>query len=662
MNARTLRDLKERGFAALRAGNLDEAAGHLSAALTAQPDDAETHSLQGLLAQRRGNIEEAVESLRRAVALDPKHIGCRINLAEFLASQRDFGPAIDEMRIVVSQAPGVGRAWERLGDFAGAAERLPESLSAFERARTLEPGNLSVVMKAAFAASCLGRLSDARDMLEGVAKLTQVSDGFFELYLDVLEAQRDWGALASAAQAWSEVRADRPRAWEAQAKAAWETGWLHQAMDLYRKAMALRGPDALRLATFARLCLNALEFDEAAKALGEAESVDPRNVHMLSAKAGHLMFLGRFAEAEEYCRRCLAEDANDVTAYRLLSQLKRGRLSSDERAVLSRLAQRPDQRTEHRISAAFTLGDCLDAENDSDGAFVSYELAHGLAAERGRIEGLQYDPEARTREIDFLIGHFPSRPAPLPSVPGPRPIFIIGMPRSGTTLIEAVLGAHSRVVACGERAAMRQIMHEYLSIVAGAPPIPTDRLTQFAKGYFADLGDLGGADHITDKNPWNFDAVGLILRVFPNACIIHVRRNPVETGLSIFRNEFPKFQTFTHRLGHIGHYYGEYARLMAHWERVASERLITIQYESFAAHFDDAAPALLRACDLEWEEACRHFQVTKRAIATLSTVQAREPVVDRSGRARRYQRHLAPLIDALTAAGVDLGTGAARVT
>lgn len=574
-----------------------------------------------------------------------------------IASPAALQQAIDELRGVVAREAGNAGAWQRLGDLLGSAERLPEALDAYGRALSLEPRSLAVTMKAAIAAACLGRFRDARNLLEAVARLTQVNDGYFALYADVLEAQCDWAALASVASSWSRLAPDLPRPWDAQAKAAWETGRLHQAIALCRRAMTLVRPDAERLATLARICLNALEFDAAATALDEAEVVDPRNVHMLAARAGLLMFQGRFEEAAAYIRRCLAEDPNDVSALRTRSQLQRGRLSAEERDTLQQLARRQTVRAEHRISAAFTLGDCLDAEGEVDEAFAAYELAHRLAAERGRVEALEYDPAARAREVDFLLSHFAGVTVPLTEVAGPRPIFVVGMPRSGTTLIEGVLGAHSRVLACGERMALRQVMRDYLAQAQGVPGIPRRELQRLAQLYFQGLPDLRGADHITDKNPWNFDAIGLILSLFPQAHIVHVRRNPVETGLSIFRNEFTKFQPFTQRLDHIGHYYGEYARLMKHWERLAGDRLTTVQYESFAADFDQAAPALLRSCGLEWQEACLHFQTSPRAIATLSTVQAREPVADRSGRAQRYLHHLAPLKAALAAAGVDLQTG-----
>jgi tetratricopeptide (TPR) repeat protein len=515
-------------------------------------------------------------------------------------------------------------------------------------------------MQAAITAARLGKLGDARDILERVAQSSPVNDGFFALYLDVLEGQRDWQALEGAARSWQQHQPNQPRVFDAQAKAAWESGRLHEALGLYRKVMALTGTDATRLASFARLCLNALEFDAAEKALGESEALDANNAHMLSAKAGLLTFRGRFDEAETYCRRALASDPADVSAYRLLTQIKRGHLALEERQSLAALSQRSDLRLEHRITAAFTLGDALDAEGAIDRAFAAYQLAQSLALERGSAEALQYKPDLTARDVDYLIELFGSVPPAQPNTNFPRPIFIVGMPRSGTTLVENVLAAHSRVLACGERMVMRQIKREYLWLAGQSRDASAEIRANFVRAYFDQLPQLAGADHITDKNPWNFDAVGLILALLPHAHIVHVRRNPVETGLSIYRHEFPKFQAFTQRLEHVGHYYGQYARLMAHWERLAGARLTTIQYEDFVADFDTAAPALVRACGLEWEEACRSFQSNERVIATLSAVQAREPVFDRSGRAERYAGHLGPLIEALTKAGVDLTSGALR--
>lgn len=513
-------------------------------------------------------------------------------------------------------------------------------------------------MQAAITAAQLGKLGDAREILERVAQSSPVNDGFFALYLDVLEGQRDWRALDGVARAWQQHQPNEPRVFDAQARAAWETGRLQAALGFYRQAMSLGGRNVTRLADYAHLCLGAVQVDDAEAALREAETLDADNVRVLAAKAGLLAFRGDFDEAERYCRRVLAIDPADVAAFRLLAQIKRGHLTAEERQSLASLSQRPDLRAEHRIAAAFTLGDALDAEDEIAPAFAAYGLAQRLSLERGRAESLQYRPEATARDVDHLISLFGAVPPAQSNPKLPRPIFIVGMAYSGTALIESVLAAHSRVLACGERMTMRQIKHEYLRLASQSREASADVRANFVRAYFDQLAQREGADHITDQNPWNFDAIGLILSLLPHAHIVHVRRNPIETCLSIYRHEFPKFQAFTQRLDHIGHFYGQYARLMAHWERLAANRLTTVQYEDFVTDFDGAAPALVRACGLEWEESCRNYRSNARPVAGLSALLARESETDRPDRAHRYAAHLDPLIDALTAAGVNLTSGA----
>ena len=192
------------------------------------------------------------------------------------------------------------------------------------------------------------------------------------------------------------------------------------------------------------------------------------------------------------------------------------------------------------------------------------------------------------------------------------------------------------------------------------PPIEADTWHEWRRLFWDGIPTEHRASVVTDKNPWNFDAIGVILQLFPNARIVHVRRNALETGLSIYRNQFSKRLQFANRLEDIAHYYGEYARLMTHWEQVASGRFTTIQYEDFIRDFETAGPALLSACSLEWEPACRNFWESKRVIGTISAVQARRPLKAHVSRAEHYGAWLRALRDGLTKAGVDLESGAWR--
>ena len=481
------------------------------------------------------------------------------------------------------------------------------------------------------------------------------------MYGEIHERNADWENLARTAQSWLRLQPQNPLPWMFAARAQWETGYLTQAMQSYRTFLDRGGRNAMNLATYGRLCMTALAWDEASRALDEAEALDAECAHMLSAKATLSMFRGEFGDALAYARRAARVDPQDTAALKVLVQVSGGQLAPDEHAQLERLAANGSLPLRNRISASFALADCLDARGSVDDAFAAYARANELCTERARQERLDYDRAERERQVERLMSLFPAAPPRVPTTARPIPIFIVGMPRSGTTLIESIIGAHSRVFACGERQEMRSIMQEFLALspVGGMAGVPEITKQRWREAFWRELPDLSGLAAVTDKNPWNFDALGLILELFPQARIVHVRRDPVETGLSIFRNEFPKFASFAHRLEDIGHYYGEYARLMSHWQRVLPDRFLTVQYEDLVADGTRALPELLKFCGLEWEEACRDFSTSRRVIGTMSAVQARRPLTGfGQGRSARYAPHLSPLIAALRNASVDLRSGA----
>lgn len=592
----TFAETMEKGVTAHRAGRFDEALACYRAALAIQPNDAEAASLCGLALVHAGEPEKALPLLVSAVKLEPGQLGFRVNLAEGFAQAGNADRALHELTAVLAADPKHARARHR----------------------------------------------------------------FLALSSELLIARRDWSTLYSTATAWTLMQPQSPEAWRVAARAGFEQGRLGEATQSFARVLGLIQPTSDDLATYASLCLHALNVEDARKALDDATALDPDNATVLATRALLLMYLGHFEEAESCCRRSLARDASYAPAYTTLSRLRRGNLEDTDLKAVTEITVGPNTPLDYRISAAFAVAHARDARGETDAAFAGYEHAHALALERDRLEGRGYDAAQADKRAERILeltgGSWPEQAAAVSGTP--RPIFIVGMPRSGTTLIESVLAAHSRVLACGERPTMQRILREYLALHE-AQRSPDERtLQEWAKAYFAELPDLAAADHSTDKHPLNFEAAGLITRLFPHAVIVHVRRNPVETCLSLYRQEFNKLWTFAHRLADIGHHYGHYARLVAHWERALPGRFVTIQYEDFVTSFERAAPELVQACGLAWEPQCLQFQSTPRAIVTFSTVQAREPVKLGNGRAKRYERHLAPLVDALNRAGVDLTTGA----
>lgn len=582
---------------------------------------------RGIAAHQAGRFDDAAASYRQALALAPDDAEAQSLLGLALAQGGAPQDALPWLRQAVAREPresgfrlNLAEGLERTGDAAGALAELRRVLAE-------APGHPRAAAHAARIATALS----------------------------------DWAGLEAIASGWTRASPGHPEAWRQLARAAFESGFPRRAMEAFARLLPLSGRQPADLAAYAGLCLHALDLDAAEIALEAAAAADPDQPDLLARQGLLHLYHGRFEQAEACCRRCLALDPENVAAFTTLSRVLGGALDPASQATLARVARDPARPFDHRIPAAFAVAHAHDARGEIDQAFAAYQGAHALALERDRLEGRRFDVAAESRRAARLRAQLPPQPdAIAPAATKPRFVFIVGMPRSGTTLVESLFGAHSRVWAGGERPAMRQVLRAWLALDAAGREADPATLASWAEACRRDLPDTRGAEVVTDKHPLNFEAAGLIARLFPDALILNLRRNPLETGLSIYRQEFSKHWSFAQRLEDIGRFYGQYARLAAHWERVLPGRFVTIQYEALAGDFATQAPALLARAGLDWEPGCAQFQSARRAIATFSTVQAREPVANRNGRAARYAAHLAPLVASLEAEGIDLGTGALR--
>jgi Sulfotransferase family len=240
------------------------------------------------------------------------------------------------------------------------------------------------------------------------------------------------------------------------------------------------------------------------------------------------------------------------------------------------------------------------------------------------------------------------------------PIFIVGMPRSGTTLMEQVLASHSKVFGAGELETFKELVGEcaqrrkvppaYPDLVALLPP---EEMTELGRQYTTRVRALAPeAAHIVDKMPLNFLFVGLIHAAFPRARIINTRRDPLDNCVSCYSLLFTGAQPFAYDLAELGHYYRGYERVMEHWHKVLPPGiLMDVQYEDLVDDLEGVSRRVLAHCGLDWEDACLDFHRTERTVRTASLMQVREPIYRRSiGSWRRYEKHLGPLCAAL---GID---------
>jgi tetratricopeptide (TPR) repeat protein len=312
----------------------------------------------------------------------------------------------------------------------------------------------------------------------------------------------------------------------------------------------------------------------------------------------------------------------------------------------------PSNQKEHLY---FTLGKIFDDSGRYDEAFECFQQANqirntGVAYDAGAVEHLT------DRLIEVFSQDFLARPSAFASA-SRSPLFIVGMPRSGTTLLASILSNHPAVATAGELSTLGDLaarLGESTASGAAYPAVAT-QLTQAAAthlttSYEKRLRRDVGSDvpHVIDKNPLNFKHLGLITLLFPQARILHCTRDPLDTCLSNYFQRFPLHIDYSFDLGNIGHFYGEYARLMAHWRTIPTLKMIEISYEDMILQTEHAARTMLDFLGLEWDARCLAPHTNPCVVETASQWQVRQPIYRRAlERWRHYEKHLAPLKEKL---------------
>lgn len=651
------------GIAAHRNRDIAEALRQYEAALALKGEDAEALSLYGAALVNAGRPAEGEGPLVKAVELAPDMPGLRLNLAEFYRATGQAGRAAGELKLVVERQPKNARAFAMLGEALISLGDFEAAADALDSALQLDSGNLPLTLRLARAHAQAGNYPAAFYALDHADKLEQDAADTLKVRLDIARANRDWNAVARYAEQLLGKDAETAAVWRDLAVAHFEQGLTRAAMQAFEKVLELEGRTAANLAAYASVALQAGHPEKAGPALDEAEAFGA-DVALKSAQGLRYLQQGDLARALACCEEAAALDPGYVPVYPQLSALRKGRLKEAEVAALTNLVEDASILLTRRSMASFVLGHHLDAMGDVDAAFREYGRANDLARQHRRRERIDYTPaeaERRASEILELFSNpedFERLATPAEKMPA-TPIFIMGAPRSGTTLLESVIGAHSGVRTGGELPAITTLLQLYGGRGRFAGPLTVDERERYVGAYWAQAPELGDARYLTDKGLLNLEAAGLIAQMFPTSPIIRVRRNPVETGLSIYTHEFTKFWAFTDDLALIAHFLAQSERMAAHWSAVLGERFMTVQYEDIVADFDAGARRLVAACGLDWEDACAARDGEGAPATTISAVQIREPVV-LSGRAKAYARHLEPLIRALEAEGIDLETGALK--
>lgn len=464
-----------------------------------------------------------------------------------------------------------------------------------------------------------------------------------------LQAGRSGEALASYRQALA-LGPAQPDAW-------FNLGWLlrserrfPEALDAYARAIdaGVARPAEAHLNRAAILSDHLFQPDEASAELRTALALDARFVPAWISLGAIAEDLGRSEEARAAYRAALAIDPGLGRAHARLGVLDtlagRARTAAAALKTALPLAATADDRAD----MLFALGEALDAQAAYEEAWQAYEAGNWFARSTATT---RYDPRAHERLVDRLIAAFPRTIAALEPQPGPTPVFILGMFRSGSTLAEQILGRHPAVTARGELEtvpAMAAALRPYPDTLPGLSP---DEWRGLRERYLAELGPVA-TPAWTDKRCDNYLHIGLIKAMFPDARIVETVRQPLDNLLSAWFLRFGEGVPYAHDLREAAHHYIHYHRLMAHWRALYPD----IQRFDYDAAVSDPRPtvgALLDALGLPWDEACLRPEQGRGPVRTASAWAVRQPLHTRSsGRWRNYERHLREVRAMLAAAGV----------
>ncbi len=529
--------------------------------------------------------------------------------AESLRAQGRIVEALEPTRRVALLLPDDARVMFNLGLNCFEAGRVPDSVSAFRRALTLQPRFAEAAWRLGLGLGALG------DMEGSIAALLQAVD-FKPSHVE--------------ARLWL-------------ARLLLGAGRVDDAKAHLKRARSSGGNTGLGWLAEARLMEIADDRPGVERAARRAMAVDPKNP-LTQELMGHVHAeAGRFAEAEQCFLAALALNPKSVGAW---YDVARGRrFSAADAPLVERMRAAttlPGIDPPTRAMLFLGLAKVLDDLDDPGGASEVLDTAARL-----RAGWLKFDLAAWRRHIEAIMARFTPevlcRAADMGS-PDETPLLILGMPRSGTTLVEQILSSHPQVTGAGELTFWRQ--RTEMMAQAGEAGLEVPFVSEAAEAYLAELRGLGpGSARVIDKLPWNYLHIGLIHLTFPRATIIHCRRRPIDTALSVRQTWFAQHMVIPTGGEDLVGYYRAYETLMDHWRRVLpAGRLIEVDYEALTAAPEPEIRRLVAAAGLPWDDACLHPEMNDRVVKTASKWQVRQPVnTDSIDRWRRFEPWLGPL-------------------
>jgi len=648
-------------------GQPDEAIKRFEKALAINPDYAEAHNNLGVTLQNLGLMDEAVKSYEKAIVFKPDYVEAHNNLGVTLQNLGLIDEAVKSYEKAITFKPDSAEAHNKLGNIFKELEQLDAAVKSYEKVIAINPDYPEAHYNLGNTLRELGQLETA---IKSYEKVIAIKPDYAEAHFNLGNTLRELGQLETAIKSYEKVIAikpDYPEVHNNLGNTLNDFGQLDAAVKSFEKALAIK-PDYADAHNNLGSTLNDLgQLVAAVKSFEKALAIKPDYVEAHNNLGSAFNDLGQLDVAIKYYEKALAINPDFSDAYYNLSYLKKYTASDPQITKMKSLLSDSKLSRSDRINLCFALAKVNENLDNQEELFKYLHEANRLR----KLE-LNYSFNKQQKFFEIIKEIFNKNPPniekSLSSEPSTiHPIFIVGMPRSGSTLVEQIMSSHHAVHGAGELFNLPKIIGKIVSDnltqgsdiattsigdkkinFSNAYSIPETAFLSIREQYLDELSNLNIPESvITDKFLLNFLHIGFILTAFPEAKIVHMKRDARATCWSIYRINL-KGHDYGNNFEDLAGFYGLYTDLMDFWHQLFPGKIYDMCYEDLTTNQEEETRKLLQYCELDWDENCLSFHQNKRAVATASALQVRKKMYQGSSEAwKKHEAYLKPLIKAL---------------
>ena len=664
-------------------GNIIDALDNVQNLISQYPDESLLHNISGVCRQETGELEMAVQSFESALEIKSDFADAHYNLGLTFQKLNQLDAAIKSYKDTLSIEPNYIKVHNNLGAIYLELGQMDNAIKSYDNVLIIQPDNAEAHHNLGNALNELGKLDDA---IKSYEQALSIQPNYFEVHNNLGSLYYELGQHDQAINSYKQALSINPDS----ADALNNMGIVYQTLDqfneaasFYKKAISINPEHPEALNNLGNILKEFGQFDEAIDFYKKALTVNPKFDEAHYNLGIALYKLGKTDKAIDTFKQVLTHNPNFADARNFLGTLFQdlGQVDEAINCYVNALAIEPDNSHFHfNLSQSkhykpgdtqFTHMQSLISSKDlieSERIRLCFALAKayedlGNKAELFKV--LNEGNKLHKEEINYSIekdlnNHYLLRKLFKSSIKesssykplAVRPIFIVGMPRSGTTLVEQIISSHHKVHGAGELPTLDSLIAPILnSYLSNNNVLSEENFLSLRQEYsYRHLSNLNNTESIiTDKMPTNFENIGFILKAFPEAKIIHLKRNAMAVCWSIYKRSFSnKNLGFAYDMRDLAQFYNSYSKLMDFWHELFPNQIYDISYEDLTTNQEEETRNLLDYCELDWDESCLNFYTNKRAVKTASSLQVKEPIYQGSSEVwKKYETQLKLLINNL---------------